>query len=125
MTYHALINESIRIWVTREISVEIKSALATFCRRNGFPHLYFETLEPLLSRTDLILALATTERPWPPKGIGSQTIEAIGIAMIGTEDWAHLTPVMTDRKHATNLGLAGAVTKQLLGKHSAPLVACG
>jgi hypothetical protein len=114
MTYHAPINESIRVWTTDEISIETKSALATFCRRNGFPHLYFEIIEPLLPRADLVLGLATTERPWPPRGIGSQTIEAVGIALIGTEDRAHLTPVLTDRKHATNLGLVGAVTKQLL-----------
>jgi hypothetical protein len=114
MTYHAPLNESIRIWVATEIPVETKSALASFCRRNGFQHVYLEILEPLLSRTDLILALATTERPWPPKGVGSQTIEAVGIAMVGTEDRALLTPVLTDRKHATNLGLVGAVTKQLL-----------
>lgn len=114
MTHYGPINESIRLWVTTDIPAETKSALATFCRRNGFSHLYFEILEPLLSRTDLILALAMTERPWPPKGIGSQTIEAVGIAMIGSEGRAHLTPVLTDRKHATNLGLAGAVTKQLL-----------
>ncbi len=94
--------------------MDTKSALAAFCRRNGFPHLYFEIVEPLLLRTDLVLALAMTERPWPPKGVGSQTIEAIGIAMIGSEGRAFLTPVLTDLKHATNLGLASAVTKQLM-----------
>jgi hypothetical protein len=55
-----------------------------------------------------------SERPWPPKGIGSQSIEAVGIAMVGGEGRAHLTPVLTDRKHAANLGLACAVTKHLL-----------
>jgi hypothetical protein len=114
MTHHAPINESIRLTVTSDPSVEQKTALATFCRRNGFPHLYYERLEPLLARTDLVLALAVTERPWPPNGIGSQTIEAVGIAMIGTEDRAHLTPVLADRRHATNIGLVAAVTKQLL-----------
>jgi hypothetical protein len=114
MTHYAPINESIRLWVSTDVSAETKSALATFCRRNGFPHLYFEILDPLLARADLILTLATTERPWPPKGIGSQTIEAVGVAMIGSERRASLTPVLTDRKHATNLGLASAVTKQLL-----------
>jgi hypothetical protein len=114
MTYHASDNESIRLTVTTEPSVEIKTALATFCRRNGFPQLYVELLEPLLGRADLVLALATTERPWPPSGIGSQTIEAVGMAMIGTEDRAHLTPVLTDRKHATNIGLISAVTRELL-----------
>jgi hypothetical protein len=114
MTHHAAINESIRLWVTTDVSDETKSALATFCRRNGFPHLYSEILGPLLPRTKLLFALATTDRPWPPKGIGSQTIDAIGIAMIGSEARAQLTPVLTDRKHATNVGLVGAVTKQLL-----------
>jgi hypothetical protein len=114
MTYHASDNESIRFTVTTDPSVEIKAALATFCRRNGYPQLYVEILEPLLGRADFVLALATTERPWPPSGIGSQTIEAVGMAMIGTEDRAHLTPVLTDRKHATNIGLIGAVTRALL-----------
>jgi len=114
MTHHASTNESIRLWVTAEVSDETKSALATFCRRNGFPHLYFEVLGPLLPRTKLLFALGTSDRPWPPKGIGSQTIDAVGIAMIGSEARAHLTPVLTDRKHATNVGLVGAVTKQLL-----------
>jgi hypothetical protein len=114
MTHHASENESIRLTVTSEPSLEIKTALATFCRRNKFPQLYDELLEPLLERAELVLALATTERPWPPSGIGSHTIEAVGIAMIGTEDRAHLTPVLTDRKHATNIGLVSAVTKQLL-----------
>jgi hypothetical protein len=114
MTHHASINESIRLSVATELSAETRSALAGFCRRNGYPHLYNEILEPLLSRNDLILALATSDRPWPPKGIGSQTIEALGIAMIGSEGRAYLTPVLADLKHATNLGLASAVTKHLL-----------
>ena len=40
----------------------------------------------------------------------SRRFEAVGIAMIGTEDRAHLTPVLTDRKHATNIGLVSAVS---------------
>jgi hypothetical protein len=115
MTYHASANESIRLWVTTTISLETKSAIATFCRRNGFSYLHQETLEPLLlSRTELIFALAITDRPWPPKGVGSQTLDAIALAMIGSEERAYLTPVLLDRKHATNLGLAAAVTKLLL-----------
>jgi hypothetical protein len=114
MTHHAAMNESIRLGVTTEASAESKIAIATFCRRNGFPQLYFEVLEPLLRGKDLILAHATTERPWPPKGIGSQTVEALGIAMIGSEGRAQLTPVLVDRKHATNLGLVAGITKQLL-----------
>ena len=34
--------------------------------------------------------------------------------MIGSEGRAYLTPVLTDLKHATNLGLVSAVTKHLL-----------
>jgi hypothetical protein len=114
MSRYAPINESIRLGVTTKVSPETRSALATFCRRNGFPYLFYETLEPILSRTELILAMAVSERPWPPKGIGSITIEALGIAMIGSEGRAYLTPVLTDFRHATNVGLSSAVTKQLL-----------
>lgn len=114
MTHYSPINESIRLWVTTKLSPEARVALATFCRRNGFPHLFSEVLDPLLSGTELVLALAATDRPWPPKGIGSQTIDAVGIAMIGSERRGLLTPVLADRKHATNLGLKAAVTKQLL-----------
>jgi hypothetical protein len=38
----------------------------------------------------------------------------VGIAMIGSEGRGLLTPVLKDRRHSTNLGLAAAVTKQLL-----------
>ncbi|OXS37314.1 hypothetical protein [Streptomyces sp. XY006] len=114
MTYHSSANESVRMGVFRETDLETRTALAAFCRRNGYPYLVAEVLEPLLSGHGLVLALAVTERPWPPKGIGSQTIEAVGIAMIGTEGRAQLTPVLTDRRNATNIGLVGALTKQLL-----------
>ncbi|MFF9623832.1 hypothetical protein [Streptomyces griseosporeus] len=114
MTYHSSANESVRTRVSRDTDVETRTALAAFCRRNGYPYLFTEVLEPLLSGDGLVLALAVTERPWPPKGIGSQTIEAVGIAMIGSEGRAHLTPVLTDRRNATNLGLVGALTKSLL-----------
>ncbi|MFC0598232.1 hypothetical protein [Streptomyces palmae] len=114
MTYHAPVNESVRIGVTREPSAVTRAALARFCRLNGYPHLYAEVLDPLLAGQGLVLALATRERPWPPQGIGSQTVEAVGIAMIGTEDRAHLTPVLTDVGNATNIGVAGAVSKELL-----------
>jgi hypothetical protein len=114
MTHYAPINESIRLGVTSGLSDEARSALAAFCRRNGFPHIYYEILDPLLARSKLILALATTERPWPPKGIGSLTIEGVGIAFIGGEGRASLTPVVCDLKHSTNIGLASALTKHLL-----------
>ena len=42
MSYYASINESIRLGVTTKVSAEIKSALATFCRRNGFAYLFPE-----------------------------------------------------------------------------------
>jgi len=114
MTSYDSINESIRFSITTKLSPETRSALAAFCRRNGFPHLFFEVLEPLISGADLVLALASTDRPWPPKGVGSQTLDAVGIAMIGSEGRGLLTPVLMDRSHSTNLGLAGAVTKLLL-----------
>jgi hypothetical protein len=114
MSHYTPINESIRLGVTTKVSPEIRSALATFCRRNGYPYLFYEILEPILSRTELVLATAVSERPWPPKGIGSITLEAVGIAMVGSEGRAYLTPVLTDFRHATNLGLSSAVTKQLL-----------
>ncbi|MGW7188830.1 hypothetical protein, partial [Streptomyces sp. NPDC054838] len=75
-----------------KVDPETRTALATFCRRNGYPYLFIEVLEPLLDGHGLVLALAATERPWPPKGIGSKTVEAVAIAMIGTEKRAHLTP---------------------------------
>ncbi|MEU2930572.1 hypothetical protein ABZ636_36920 [Streptomyces sp. NPDC007251] len=114
MTYHSCANESVRMGVSGDTDLETRTALAAFCRRNGYPYLFTEVLEPLLSGHGLLLALAVTERPWPPKGIGSQTIEAVGIAMVGTEGPAHLTPVLTDQRNATNIGLVGALTKQLL-----------
>jgi hypothetical protein len=108
------VNEAIRFQVTRELQPETRSALAAFCRRGRFPQLFAETLAPLLNEGTLTLAFGFTERPWPPKGIGSQQIEAVGIAMVGGSGRALLTPVMVAPQHATNIGLAAAVTKTLL-----------
>ena len=115
MTSYDATNESVRLSVISQVPPETRSALAAFFRRNGYPHVFHEVLEPLLSGgAKLTLALATSDRPWPPKGIGSQTIDAVGIAMIGREGRGLLTPVLLDRSQATNVGIAGALTKQLL-----------
>ena len=126
MSHHASANESIRFVVARELEIETRSALAAFCRRNGFAHIYTELIEPLLGRSHLVFSFAVLDRPWPPKGVGSQTIEAFAVAMIGHERRAQLTPVILDRKHATNIGLAGAVTRQLLAAlQEAKVSSCG
>jgi hypothetical protein len=74
MTHHSTANETIRFEVTRKIAPETRSALAAFCRRGGFAHLFTETLEPMLNALNLTLAMGISDRPWPPKGIGSQQI---------------------------------------------------
>jgi hypothetical protein len=114
MNHHANTNESIRLFVAQALEVDTRCALAAFCRRNGFPHIFNEVIGPLLNHSQLVFSFAALDRPWPPKGIGSQTVAAFAVAMIGHERRAHLTPVILDRGHATNLGLASAVTKQLL-----------
>jgi hypothetical protein len=126
MNHHANTNETIRLFVTRTLEVDTQSALAAFCRRNGFAHIFNEIIAPLLGSAELLFSFAALDRPWPPKGIGSQTVEAFAVAMIGHERHAHLTPVILDRKHVTNIGLAGAVTKQLLGAlDEAKVSSCG
>ncbi len=126
MTHHANANESIRLFVANALEVETRCGLAAFCRRNGFPHVFTEVIEPLLGRSELVFSFAVLDRPWPPKGVGSQTLEAFAVAMIGHERRAHLTPVIMDRRHATNIGLACAVTKQLFGAlHERRVSSCG
>lgn len=126
MSHHASANESVRIFTAQSLDIETRSALAAFCRRNGFAHVYSELMEPLLGRSQLVFSLAVQDRPWPPKGIGSQTVEAFAVAMIGHERRAQLTPVILDRKHATNIGLASAVTRHLLGAlQDAKVSSCG
>lgn len=114
MTEHSTANETIRFEVTRKIAPETRSALAAFCRRSGFAHLFTEILEPMLNGANLTVAMGVTDRPWPPKGIGSQQIEAVGMAMVGESGRGLLTPVLMAPQHATNIGLASAVTKKLL-----------
>jgi hypothetical protein len=114
MTHHASDNETVRLVVADAPDVPTRAALAAFCRRNGYPHLFGEMIGPLLGHSQLLFSLAVLDRPWPPKGVGSHTIEALGVAMIGHEQRAHLTPVIAGRRHATNIGLVSAVTKQLL-----------
>src|SRR4051812_19629279 len=108
MSHHANANESIRLVVAETLETDTQCALAAFCRRNGFAHVFSEVIEPLSRHSQLVFSLALLDRPWPPKGVGSQCIEGFAVAMIGHERRAHLTPVIMDRRHATNIGLAAA-----------------
>src|SRR5262245_17400950 len=114
MSAHAAVSETVSVVVTSTLSTERRVGVQRFLRKLGALHIYDELIGPLLDGGRLHLALATTDRPWPPKGVGSVTVHALGIAMRATGDRALLTPVVTSLEHTTNVGLVGALTRVLL-----------
>ena len=114
MSAYAAVNETVSVVVTSHLSTEKRVGVQRFLRKLGAAHIYEELIGPLLDGGRLHLALATTDRPWPPKGVGSVTVHALSIAMRAVGDRALLTPVITSLEHTTNVGLVGAVTRVLL-----------
>jgi hypothetical protein len=114
MNAHAAVNETVSVIVTSSLSTEKRVGVQRFLRKLDARHMYEELIGPLLDGGRLQLALATTDRPWPPKGVGSLTVHALSIAMRAAGDRALLTPVITSLEHTTNVGLVGALTRVLL-----------
>jgi len=114
MSAHAMVNETVSVVVTSTLSTEKRVGVHRFLRQLGAAHIYDELIGPLLDGGRLHLALGTTDRPWPPKGVGSVTVHALSIAMRAVGDRALLTPVITSLEHTTNVGLVGALTRVLL-----------
>ena len=114
MSAYEVVNETVSVVVTSNLSTEKRIGVQRLLRKLGAAHIYEELIGPLLDGGRLHLALATTDRPWPPKGVGSVTVHALSIAMRAADDRALLTPVITSLEHTTNVGLAGALTRVLL-----------
>lgn len=107
------LNEMVRFDVAGRLAPEYESAFAEFFRLRGSAHVFDEMLRHVLSAGQALASVGVTDRPWPPIGIGSRRIEAIGIALIGKSGRAFLTPVQTSNENRTNIGLSASVTKRL------------
>jgi hypothetical protein len=91
-----------------------RSTVASFLRRAGYPHLFVELIEPLFAQGSLLAIAGVVDRPWPPSGIGSTVIDALGLALIGEGGRAFLTPPLTTISNSTNVGLLATVVRELL-----------
>jgi hypothetical protein len=106
-------NETVRFEVVETPDAELLTALATFCRQGGFGHVWEEMLRPALAASRFLMAFGVTDRPWPPQGVGSRRVEAVGLALLDRTGRAFLTPTLLALGQSTNVGLAAAVTKKL------------
>jgi hypothetical protein len=107
-------NERIRIEVFKQLKPETKAALAKFFRDIGSAHAMREIIEPITCSPNVLFVAAIQDRPWPPRGIGAQIIEALAIAIIGEDHRAFLTPVLVTPQNVINIGLMAALTKKLI-----------
>jgi hypothetical protein len=114
ISLHDEINERLELRVTDNLVGELRPELAAFLKHLGRAHLLEEVFVPLEATTRTKAAVAYEERPWPPAGIGARALRAMGLAVVSEDGQALLTPVMLAPQHATNVGLAAALTKLLL-----------
>jgi hypothetical protein len=115
---HDDVNERMELRVASDLVTEYRPELAGFLGTLGLPHLLEEVFVPLNAGTATKAALSYEERPWPPSGIGARALRGMALAVISVDDGnggqALLTPAMLSPQHATNVGLAAALTKLLL-----------
>ncbi|MFD9498049.1 hypothetical protein [Streptomyces sp. NPDC060035] len=112
-TLHGESNDRLELRVTTDLLGEFRPELAAFFRQLGLGHLLDEVLVPLAARTRIRAGVAFDERPWPPSGIGSRALRAVAVAVVGEDGQSLFTPVFLSARHATNVGLAAAMTKLL------------
>jgi hypothetical protein len=110
---HSEINERLVLRTVDNLVGELRCELAAFLRHLGLTHLLEEVFVPLAATTRTRAAVAYEERPWPPAGIGARAVRGIATAVLSDNGQALLTPAMLSPEHATNVGLAGGLMKQL------------
>lgn len=114
MSYlHGDVNERLALGMTADLTSEFRPELAALLRHLDLTHLLEETFVPLGATTRTKAAIAYEERPWPPAGVGARALRGVAIAVVSDEGQALLTPTMLAPQHATNVGLAAALTKLL------------
>jgi hypothetical protein len=110
---HSEINERLELRITTDLVGEFRPELAAFLGNLNLGHLLEEVFVPLASTTRTKAAVAYEERPWPPAGIGARALRALTLVIVSDDGQSLLTPVMLSPQHATNVGLAAALTKML------------
>ncbi|MET9450144.1 hypothetical protein [Streptomyces cinerochromogenes] len=110
---HSDLNDRLELRATTDLLGEFRPELAAFLRRLGLAHLLEEVLVPLTATARTTSVLAFEERPWPPSGIGARAVRALAVAVRGTDGQALYTPAFLAPQHATNIGLAAAVTQSV------------
>lgn len=111
---YSLKNEAVRFHVWTEIDPKDEVSLITFFRQAGLPHVWDELIAPSFAHEQALLVAATSDRPWPPWGVGAQKVVALcHVHPIGETD-ASLTNVFTVDEDATNIGLMTALFRETL-----------
>jgi hypothetical protein len=107
-------NERFELRVTTELVREFRPELCAFLRHLDLAHLVEEVWVPLSEASRTLAAVAFEERPWPPQGVGARALRGVAAAVLSGDGQALLTPALLSPAHATNVGLAAALTKLLL-----------
>lgn len=107
-------NDVVRIDACDELDEYLAASLRTFFRHLGVPHLFDERIAPALSSGDSRLFAAVRDRPWPPWGVGARKVCALCHVQSIGEGLHGLGPVYVTDEDATNIGLVGALLKEVL-----------
>jgi hypothetical protein len=83
--------------------------LRAFFRRLEVGHIYDEVILPTLQEGSSLITVAIRDRPWPPWGIGAQSISALVFFHPIGEGTAGLGNVFVAEEEQTSIGLMAAV----------------
>src|SRR5215213_343419 len=107
-------NESMRIEVLDQITAQSGASLAAFFRHIGAPHVYAEDIVPSFEHDQSRVVAAVWDRPWPPWGAGARRVHATCYASGFGLERGSVSMVFVSDDDALNVGLMGAVYKEML-----------
>lgn len=111
---HSAKNENVRFEFFDKLDHKREAMLGKFFRHIGLPHVYEENILPTMRDGNTLLAVAVSDRSWPPWGLGAQSISALlHVHPIGEAE-ASLSNVFVADGDLTNIGLMSALFKETL-----------
>jgi hypothetical protein len=107
-------NDSVRIEIIDQLEERVNVPLIKFFERLGIVHAYWELVAPTLARKSSLVGAAVQDRPWPPWGVGAQTIHSLLLVHPVGEKAASLANVLAADEDTANIALQAAVYKETL-----------
>ena len=113
-TIYDALNDKLRFEEFSELDDVAVIGMRIFFREIGVPHLFEEYVIPTFKGPGSLIFAAVKDRPWPPWGHGSQSVNAFVQAHAIAENSYAVGPVLLRNELAANIGLRAGLYKEAL-----------